>query len=115
MGDIVYNVADAKVTQLRPTAVGHKTIRNMGSRDQSMAMGISETVTETMCFSHTAGVSVTVGTEFSCGIPVLAEGKVSIEVTAAYEFSYSTEKSVEKSLQADFTSESASKLKTVCE
>ena len=65
-----------------------KEINNQGSSDQSVAMSISETVSETMSFSHSAGVSVTVGTEFSVGIPFLAEGKVSTEISTSYDFSY---------------------------
>jgi len=109
-----YHVDKAKITPLRPTAVGGEEINNQGSSDQSVAMSISETVSETMSFSHSAGVSVTVGTEFSVGVPFLAEGKVSMEMSASYDFSYGTETSVEKSLQAEFTCVGAAKKRTVC-
>ena len=39
-----------------------------------------------------------VGTAFSCGVPLLAEGKVSVEVTANYEFTYGTTGSVAKTI-----------------
>jgi hypothetical protein len=85
------------------TQVGYQNIDNTdGSVEQSTTFTVSEEVTETASFTHTAGASVTVGTEFKAGIPVLASGSISVEVTASYEFSAGTERSESKTVSAEY-------------
>ena len=57
-----------------------------GTAAQSLSFTASDSYTETKSFTHTAGLSITVGTEFKCGVPAIAEAKVSVEITASYEF-----------------------------
>merc|ERR1712071_647744 len=112
--DIKYDVKNGKITPMKPTAVGKKTITNSGSATQSLSLEVSEEFSETMSFSHSAGVSVTVGATFSIGVPLVAEAEISTEVSASYDFSYGTEKSVTKSMSADFACNGPPQKKTVC-
>lgn len=100
---VVYHTTQGAVQAFQPEEVGYQKIDNTdGTIAQSSTFTVSESVTETSSFTHTAGASVTVGTEFSAGIPVLAEGKISVEVTASYEYSAGKEKSVTITKSAEY-------------
>jgi len=100
---VVYDKTGGAVKAFRPEQVGYQHIDNSdGSTEQSTTFTVSEEVTETASFTHTAGASVTVGTEFSVGIPAIASGSVSVEVSVSYEFSYGTERSETKSMEAQY-------------
>lgn len=100
---INYHSAEGSVDAYPPERVGFQNIDNRNSStEQSTTFSVSNEVTETASFSHTAGASVTVGTEFRTGIPVIASGSVSVEVSAHYEFSSGIEYSETKTIQADY-------------
>ena len=102
--DIKYDVSRGFVSELPPKVAGNQFINNSGgSTEQEMTFVATEEHTETKSFTHTAGASVMVGTEFKTGVPVIAEGKVKVEVTLSYEFSYGKETSVTKSKTAEYT------------
>ena len=103
LGELVYHTSRGTATTFRPERIGYQYINNKDSSvKQSTTFSVSETVTETSTFTHTAGVEVMVGTEFTSGVPTLAQGKITVEVTASYEFSAGIERSVEKTMQADY-------------
>ena len=73
-----------------------KTITNPSAATASVDFSVAKSVTKTSSYSHTVGVSVTTGTEFAVGIPLLAEGKVSLEISASYEHTWGKETSLQK-------------------
>ena len=113
--DITYQTDQAQITQLSPEAIGRKELDNRNATGISIIeFTVSKTVTETQSFTHTVGASVTVGTEFKTGIPFVAEGKVSVEVTASYEYEYGTQRSVSRTREITFTCQGVPRRKTVC-
>ena len=103
LSSVTFDHKSGSVKKYRPERVGYQYIDNKDSSvEQSSTFTVSEQVDETKAFTHTAGVEVMVGTEFNCGVPLVASGSVSVEVTAGYEFSYGTEKTVSKMMQADY-------------
>jgi len=98
---VVYHTTEGSVEAFPPEQVGFQHIENEGSSiTQSTAFTVSETVTETASFTHTGGASITHGTEFSVGLPIMASGSVSLDVSVSYEFSAGEESSVEKQMTA---------------
>ena len=88
---------------MRPTDAGHIKVSAEGSpNEQSATLTVSEEVSETSSFSHTAGATVTVGTEFKAEIPLVGSGKVTAELSASYEYSSGEERSVTKKMSAEF-------------
>ena len=90
------------VTSRDVSCVIQRINNEFSSQEQSTTLKVSETVTTTESFEHAAGVSVMAGTEFSCGVPALAEGKVSLEVTANYEFTYGTSKEISRTIEHEY-------------
>lgn len=97
-----YDLNGAVISQQPPSSVGKKIVRNSSSQSQSSTYVVSRTITETSSFQHTAGASVSVGTSFKTGVPYIAEGEISVEVSASYEYSAGTENSEERTVQAEF-------------
>ena len=88
---------------MRPTDAGQIKVSAEGSpNEQSATLTVSEEVSETSSFSHTAGATVTVGTEFKAAIPLVGSGKVTAELSASYEYSSGEERSVTKKMSAEF-------------
>lgn len=101
--DTTYDVETSSMTAMKPTDAGHIKVSAEGSPNkQSATMTVSEEVGESSSFSHTAGASVTVGTEFSAKIPLVGEATVTAELSASYEYSTGKERSVTKNMSAEF-------------
>ena len=112
---VEYDLNGAVISEQPPSSVGKKIIRNRSSYSQSTKYTVSRTVTETSSFQHTAGASVSVGTTFSTGVPFIAQGEISVSVTASYEFSAGTESSEERTVQAEFACVGAPYKVTECD
>ena len=116
MSGVEYHQVQGSVYALPPEQVGFQHIDNKDSTSvQSTTFSVSEEVTETSSFTHTAGASVTVGTTFEAGVPLVAKGEISTEVSASYEYSAGTEKSVTKTLQADYNCVAKPGKRVTCE
>ena len=109
---------DAKGGQVRfspPAIVGKKIINNLkGTQSPSITFSVSKEVVEKESFSHTARASLTVGTAFKTAIPLVAEGEVSLEVIASYEYQYVEEKEKKTTKSATFACPAGPKLKVTC-
>ena len=91
-----YNIEDAESQAYPPETVGFQNINNQGGTvEQSTQFLVGEWVTETKSFSHTAGVGVKVGTEFTVGVPLFASTKVTTELSANYQFTTGKTESVQ--------------------
>jgi len=100
---VEYHPGRGEVRAYTPERVGFQHIDNEDSSvEQSTQFAVSESVTETASFTHTAGASVTLGTSFEVGLPLVSKGQVSASVTASYEFSAGTEKSETKTMSATY-------------
>jgi hypothetical protein len=62
--------------------------RSTLTNDASTTLSVSKETTNTKSFTHTAGASVTVGTEFEVDVPAVGTATTSVEATVSYEFSY---------------------------
>ena len=63
-----------------------KTITNKSGQMQTTRYTVTKSVTESSSFSHTAGASITVGTTFEVGVPLIAMGSISLSVSASYSY-----------------------------
>ena len=113
--NVEYQVEEASVQEYPPETVAYQRIDNSdGTIEQNSRFMVSETITESTSFTHTAGASVTVGTEFKVGVPLLASGTVSIEVSASYEFSHGSERSEESTTEAEYMCNAPAGKKVKC-
>ncbi|KAK0431821.1 hemolytic lectin LSLb [Armillaria borealis] len=75
---VEYDVARGKILRVTPHVLANQTLKNNSDDEQEMSFHFSENVTHTSTFQYTTGFTITVGTEFSAGVPLVAEGKISV-------------------------------------
>jgi hypothetical protein len=94
--DVEFDVKRSKKAST-PKIIATQTLTNDTSIEQRVEFTYSEEVTDESSFSHEFGVEIGVGTEFSCGLPTIAEGKISVEAKAAYNMEWGKSKSTTRS------------------
>ena len=86
-----------------------KIIDNLGcSQNPSAEFTMFTSVTETQSFTYATHLSLTLGTEFNCGIPILTGSTISVDGTVSYNFLYGKERSSTTIKEAKFTCPAAS-------
>ncbi|XP_063690835.1 uncharacterized protein LOC134823337 [Bolinopsis microptera] len=100
---VEYDLEAGKLIEYTPEKVGEQHIDNkQGSGEQSTSFMVEETVTETSYFSHSAYVSITMGTQFSAGVPFVSDGQIYMDVSAGYDYAWGEENSVENKMAATY-------------
>lgn len=99
---VEYKVDEAKMLFTTPKVIAKQTNHNASSISQSMEFSFNETITNSFSFTHQTGVSISVGTKFKCGIPMVGEGEAQVVVTGSYSYSWGTSGSNAKSYVAKF-------------
>ncbi|KAK0469228.1 uncharacterized protein EV420DRAFT_15892 [Desarmillaria tabescens] len=97
-----YKLELGKILNVTPHVLANQTLRNNSDREQEMAFDFSENVTQTSLFEYTTGFTVSVGTEFSVGIPLVAEGKISVSTTLNNEWRFGIQNTFSKTYTAHF-------------
>ncbi|WP_287125362.1 ETX/MTX2 family pore-forming toxin [Desulfobacter sp.] len=86
----------------QPFAVGTQTLRNNSDEEQTMDFKVSKTVTTEKSFKWGTSFEIGVSTEFSCGVPLLAEGKVEVSMKMGFSLGGSQSDSDSQTLEATF-------------
>jgi hypothetical protein len=73
-----YDVPNAQTRSVQPKSIFSQTSKNDSSVEQKPVMNISETTEQQSTFETEAGLEIGASTSFSCGVPLLAEGKVEV-------------------------------------
>lgn len=99
---VEYKVDEAKMLSTTPKVIAKQTNHNASSINQTMEFSFNETITNSFSFTHQAGASISVGTKFKCGIPMVGEGEAQVVVTGSYSYNWGTSSSNAKSYVAKF-------------
>ncbi|KAL0257480.1 hypothetical protein SLS55_008293 [Diplodia seriata] len=92
---IKFNVDEGKILDTTPIMLARSNLSNNSSVDQKISSTFKEATENESSFEYTLGFAVEVGTSFSCGVPLLAEGKIEVSATVSNEFKWgSTTKKV---------------------
>ncbi|SJK98752.1 uncharacterized protein ARMOST_02021 [Armillaria ostoyae] len=110
---VEYDVALGKISNETSHVLADHTLRNNSRHEQAVAFGFSESITHTSTFEYTTGFTITVGTEFSAGIPFVSEGKISIEASQSNEWKFGTQNTFSKTYTAHFSGLKAGPHQTV--
>lgn len=113
--DVDYDIKNGKITEMPPQNAGVKTIENETSQSQQTKYIVTKTVSETSSFEHTTGASISVGTTFGVGIPIVAMGEISVEVSASYDYTEGQSREESKSVTAEFWCTSSAYTVTECQ
>jgi hypothetical protein len=87
--DIKYDIDNSTMAGATPMFMGRQTVTNKSSMVQPpTSVTFTEQEDNEYSFEHTSGFSATIGTEFSVGVPGIADGKVSMSATHTEEFKW---------------------------
>jgi len=87
--DIKYDIDNSTMSGATPMFMGRQTVVNNSPMVQPpTSVTFTEQEDNEYSFEHTSGFSLTIGTEFSVGVPGVAEGKISMSATHTEEFKW---------------------------
>ncbi|KAF9648929.1 hypothetical protein BDM02DRAFT_2012525 [Thelephora ganbajun] len=78
---IEYNLDAGKIISSTPIALAEQVLTNNSDSEQEMSFSVNKGVTNSSTFEYSTGFTVTVGMEFSVGVPFIAEGKMKVEAS----------------------------------
>jgi hypothetical protein len=82
---IEFDLRNGKLGAQSPENLGQITCNNkQGSITRDCSRIISKTVAQTESYENSIGVGITVGTTFEAGVPFVAEGQISMELSTTY-------------------------------
>lgn len=117
-----YDIAVQQLMDSTPQVLGRTVMTNICPKgqlhrcpEQTKTLSVSRSTTSSKSWEHAAGVSVTVGTEFSAGVPLLAEGSVSVDVTSSYEHTWGTEETETKEWTVEDECTASAGTRVTCE
>jgi len=82
--DVSFKLSDAVLGDSTSSSLVRQVLPNNSRIQQSMTFIVAEKYDATSMFENSHGVSATVGTTFSTGLPFVAEGKVSLELAGSF-------------------------------
>lgn len=86
--DIEYIIDQANIISTPPYAIKRTTVTNQQSNAVVMKSSIETTQTETNSWELCYSLSISVTTQVSAGIPILAEGKIETSAQTTFQFSH---------------------------
>ncbi|PSN61327.1 hypothetical protein BS50DRAFT_578688 [Corynespora cassiicola Philippines] len=75
---VEFDLSNAVVMSTRPKNLFSQQLRNQTGTDQDQSVKISESTEQQSTFEAEVGLELGVSTQVSCGVPMLAEGKVEV-------------------------------------
>jgi len=91
-----YDVAGAQMLNSRTESLDTETVTNNSDVPQSSTISGSRTVTETSGWSDALGVSVSVSASFEGGVPLVADGTVTVSASASNTYTWNGSQSRSK-------------------
>jgi hypothetical protein len=101
--NVVYDLDKAIITDLQPLVIAEQTASNSSSYKNDVTVNYTHSYTITKSWSHSFSVTVGVETEFKCGIPFIAEGKVGVSVETSYTGQWETSEETTDSISGAIT------------
>jgi len=97
-----YDIALGKISHVTPHVLTDQTLTNRTDHEQEMSFQFSESITHTSTFEYSTGFTITMGTSFLAGIPFVAEGEISVEVSQTNQWTFGVQNTISKTYGANF-------------
>ncbi|OJD40670.1 natterin-like protein [Diplodia corticola] len=99
---IHFDVDKGEIVNSVPLVIARQRLVNDTSVPQSLSSTFTKSEQRESSFEYTRGFAVTVGLEFSAGIPIVADGKISVSTTVSSEFKWGTTTTTTESFSDTF-------------
>jgi len=112
---IEFDLNRGRTAAMTPENLGEIRCNNInGSIERDCSRTEAATVAQTETYENNAEVSITMGTTFSAGVPFVADGEISTELSASYGHTWGTETYDEKEYRQNIECVSPPGILTVC-
>eukprot|EP01084_Bolivina_argentea_P184454 318114_1 len=113
-GSIKFDLNNGKISGKSPQVIATITGENDSSMTQpGPVFKMSKTITETSTFTHTHGFEVKVGVKATCGVPGIASGEISSELSTQHSFQFGKTNTISKTYEINFPSQIPPRTKLV--
>lgn len=94
-----YDIEQSGSTPLTPLEASEIWVDASGvSVAQTQTLEVSQSVTESSFFSHTAGTAVTVGMSYTTKVPFVGEYTISAELMASYDYNWGAQRDTTRTI-----------------
>ena len=114
ISEVKFFIDQGKIAETKPLTLATMVNTNCSDVEQEMKFEYEESVSNTSTFEHQAGVCITVGMEFSTGVPFITEGKISTEISTSYSHTWGTSTTTNKTGVPASTLKAAPHTKVTC-
>jgi hypothetical protein len=101
--NVIYDLEKAIITDLQPLVIAEHIASNNSSYKNDVSVNYTHSYTRTKSWNHSLSVTVGVETEFKCGVPFIAEGKISVSVETSYTGQWGTSEETTDSISGVVT------------
>jgi len=99
---VEFNLDAGKILASTPITLAEQVLTNNSNSEQEMSFSVNKAITNTSTFEYSTGFTVTVGMEFSVGIPNIAESKFKVEASTTNTWTWGQTTSYTTSYTANF-------------
>ncbi|KAH7885611.1 hemolytic lectin [Phlebopus sp. FC_14] len=99
---VEYDLKLGQIVSSTPLIIANQTLTNNSSHEQEMTFVLNETVTHTSTFEYSLGLTITVGTTFKAGVPIVAEAEFSLDFSVSNQFTWGQTTEFSESYTAKF-------------
>ena len=111
---VEFHLDGGKVMATTPKVLTVQEICNESSHPQTTEFSFSETVSNTSTFTHQWGVSVSVGAQFGCSLPFIAEGKISAKASGSVSLTWGKSETIQKTYSGKYPVKAGPNTKITC-
>ena len=111
---VEFQVDKAKKLATTPKVIAQQENCNNSPETQTSEFSFSETLTNSFTFTHQAGVSISVGTKFKCGLPLVGDAEAEVVISGSYSFTWGESMSRSQTFAAKFPVKAGPRSTVVC-
>eukprot|EP01083_Nonionella_stella_P178308 629465_1 len=99
---VEFDLKHGKILDKTPLVIAHQTLNNESDHEQEFTFEFTKSVENTSSFEHSHGVAIKAGATGKCGLPLVAEGEVSTELSTEHTWTWGTEETTTQSYTASY-------------
>ena len=111
---VEFKVDKAKKLATTPKVIAQQKNRNHSSETQTYEFSFRKTVTNRFTFTRQAGVSISIGTKFKCGLPLVDDAEVEVVISGSSSYTWGESMSQSQSFEAKFPVRAGPRSTVIC-
>jgi len=85
---VQFKLDSGKIISSTPITLAEQVLTNNSDSEQEMSFSVNKGITNSSTFEYSTGFTVTIGMEFSVGVPLVAESKLTVEASSSHTWTW---------------------------